>query len=732
MRRSRTTFASESGNYVHLGIAAVLALLSIRHAVSLPFLFAEFLHLWKRARRMFVGALFVSAFLVVRAAMDAQLPEAIPTSFSGVVLSVEEDRYVVRTDAGRLLVFHDGSVVVRPGDEVVVATRSSGFEPRSVEHGFDYGTYLLGRGIAGTCRARSTTVTGHRFVLGAIPYFLSADADRRFDGDARVMVGLFVLGDADALSPELQETGRDLGVSHLFAVSGMHVGAIALFLERLLARLHASRTATAVAIGVSLFFFAAVTGFSVSVVRAAATYLALAVAKLTRFPLPPADAIALTAVGALSVHPFALYDVGFQLSYLVAFAIILGGGLVVASDPVRRTLSVTILAQAVAMPILLELNGALSPVSIPANLVFVLFVDRLAVPLSFFCWFVPAAEGVLDLAGRGFFLALEAVGRVDLAIPFNLSSDLAKAFYWIGVGLILVRLSRKRRIGLSPLVALLGAALLSLSPRLPGTTVVKVLDVGQGDATYIAASGCRMLVDTGAPDAYDTVLEYLLKENVRRLDVLVLTHGDSDHDGETRDLDAVLEIGAIVSGTELCPDCRADERIVAAGEILACGTLRFEVLNAGSDDNDGSVVLDGMIGSDRWLFMGDAGTNVERRIVWPDVDVLKVGHHGSDTSTTQEFLDSTTPSVAVISVGRTNGYGHPHAEVLSRLTAAGAAILRTDRLGTITFTYLPGGIRILGSRSEDDRFAQAAGKLVRVASVFLSDRRRGIIGPVIG
>ncbi|MDP3131019.1 MAG: ComEC/Rec2 family competence protein, partial [Bacillota bacterium] len=441
MKRSRTTSASEAGRYVHLGIAGILALLSVNHLVALPFLLLEMGYLWKTARRLAVGALFVVAILLLRYRIVATAPAFQDPVFEGVVTSVEDDRCTIRTAGVKVLVYHDGSFEVEPGDVVNVVARVMTSEPRSVEHGFDYGRYLLSEGIRGSVFATDLEVVGHTFDVGMIAFELRRVAEAQFDGEALAMIRLFALGDATALPAELSTPSRDLGIFHLFAVSGMHVGAIALFLEALFRRMHLRQGVQAVFIGVALGFFTLVTGCAVSIVRAVAMYLAVAVSRLFKLPFSATDAIAFVALFVLAVNPFALDTAGFRLSYLVAFAIVLGSDLLRDADLVRKTLKIGLLANAVALPILLELNGSFHLAGIPANLVFVLFVDRLAVPAAFFVFFVPAAEPLLDVIGVGFFEAIAAVGTIDLSIDVNFSSDLAKAAYWIILGVALVRLS---------------------------------------------------------------------------------------------------------------------------------------------------------------------------------------------------------------------------------------------------------------------------------------------------
>ena len=245
------------------------------------------------------------------------------------------------------------------------------------------------------------------------------------------------------------------------------------------------------------------------------------------------------------------------------------------------------------------------------------------------------------------------------------------------------------------------------SAELPGGSsfAVHFIDVGQGDASLILCDGEAMLIDGGNTDKSSTVYTYLKKQGIDRLDYLVCTHPDADHVGG---LSGALEYAA--AETVWCPvesySSKAFEsfrtrvekqgrKLVkpAVGTAVSLGSATVTVLapiGDYKDSNNQSIVLRVVYGQTSFLFTGDMETTAENdmldywdsRISW-EADVLKVGHHGSDTSTGYRFLNEVSPDYAVISVGKDNAYGHPHEEPLSRLNQAGVTILRTDELGTI-------------------------------------------------
>ena len=261
------------------------------------------------------------------------------------------------------------------------------------------------------------------------------------------------------------------------------------------------------------------------------------------------------------------------------------------------------------------------------------------------------------------------------------------------------------------LIALYGLYLLlsggsKAEPLQTGGEELRVLfiDVGQADSALLTCGDESLLIDGGNVDDSSTVYTVLKKNGVTHLDYVVCTHAHEDHVGG---LSGALE--ACTAGTVYCPVTDYDSKafrnfsdrvaeqnceltVPKAGETFALGGAEVEFLACdpeAEDTNNTSIVLRVSYGATSFLFMADAETPVEQALLDAGTDlsatVLKVGHHGSSTSTSYRFLNEVMPRYAVISVGKDNSYGHPHEKILSRLEDADARILRTDELGDILF-----------------------------------------------
>ena len=235
--------------------------------------------------------------------------------------------------------------------------------------------------------------------------------------------------------------------------------------------------------------------------------------------------------------------------------------------------------------------------------------------------------------------------------------------------------------------------------------VVKFFDVGQADSILVQSAGVNMLIDAGTNNMGNTVVQNLKDLGITKIDYLVGTHPHEDHIGGMDDVINNFEIGTIYM-PKVQTNTKTFEDVLDAisnkgltittpevGYVFEVGNTKCEVMCAGtgtteenSNLNLSSIVIRMVYGEESFLFMGDAEEKNESSRQWPQTTVLKVGHHGSDTSSSESFLNQVKPEISVISVGINNTYGHPKKTTLDKLNALGTSIYRTDHNGTITIT----------------------------------------------
>ena len=542
-----------------------------------------------------------------------------------------------------------------------------------------------------------------------------------------------VLGDDATMTPGDRAELRRAGLGHLVAASGANVALLSVLALGVASLLGLARGPRLVAVLALIALYVPIAGSGASIQRAGVMGGAAVVATLASRPAARWQALLLAAAVTLALDPASLQDPGWQLSFaaVVAIALLAGrfSGLLTRRGLPRalaEAAAVTCAATLGTAPVGAAVFGTVSLVSLPANLL--------------------AAPAVAPITWLGMLAALLGQASSAAALPFTALALLPLAYLqWIGhaaaalpaaqiaagplpvasaCGLAACALAGGRRVRrgallCAPLVvlAVLWVAIAHRDPVLQapaaGRTRATFLDIGQGDATLLQAGGHAMLVDSGPPDG--PILERLRHAGVRRLDVLVATHAQADHDGGADRVLRALGVGLVLDGRDGNREAQGDEmgaaaaqravRIVApvAGEVVRAGPLALRVLSpparsgppvAGEDPNQRAIVALGSGPGLRVLLTADAESDVLARLPLDPVDVLKVSHHGSADPGLPALLRRLRPRLAVIEVGRGNTYGHPTAETLAALHDAGVPIRRTDLDGTVRLDASRAGLEV--------------------------------------
>ena len=572
---------------------------------------------------------------------------------------------------------------------------------------------------------------------------LGARIDRLFSENADIARAL-ILGDRSRLSSEARANYNRAGAAHLLAISGMHISILAGALALLL-RCYFNRSKAFGLTLVLLIAYGVLTGFTPSVFRAIVMFAFLGMA-----PMAGRRSDALTRLGAsmllyLFIRPLAILDAGFVLSYGATAGILLLSPplsrlpvLRLASQrdaeflkPLRRLLrwivgmlTMTIAAQLSILPAVAHYFGAQPVWSLVTNLIaapltMLGYILALIAVLFNFAPLAASADFLFSLLTR-LVVGIASLPLAELRIArFPLWLTLICALICIAAS-DLSRLPVQLRNPL-PFVLLLAIPLANLCAWITtlGVSVV-FLDVGQADCAVIRSEGRVYLVDVG--DSYTPAADYLSAMNYRP-EAVLLTHPHVDHAGGLADIlevyvpkrvyvsanwDSFEEDPALNAALESARAGGAEIIAVSAGDEIALSehvVLRVLAPKEGfstNSANDDSLILRLEYGDARALFLADASAEITEGLAG-DIDLLKVAHHGARDGTNAALLAETTPSAAMISVGRNNSYGHPVPRVLQLLEASGARIFRTDRSGAVTCRiHEDGTLQLRGYRTSED------------------------------
>lgn len=603
---------------------------------------------------------------------------------------------------------------LREGDRVAVWARVD--RPRGLQSpgAFDTVAHARRRGVHVHAVAKSGLLVETLGAEAGVVARVRERARRALEesvppGPERGLVLAMVLGDRGGVDEETAEAFRIAGTYHVLALSGAQVALLTGLLLAVASRLRVPPLAAGALVAIAIAAYAAFVGGDVPVVRAAVMAAVLLLGRGFDLDADLLNLLGLAALVLLVAQPSRVGDVGFQLSF-GATAAILALALPLAAHvrrlPLRLDLAlvVSFAVQAALAPVLLHHFQRLAPAALLLNLAAAPLAS--AVLLAGFGVLLCAAAwpGAAPFAGEVawcFAHALLRSGRLlegadllDVRLP---APPLLVSALWLA-GLVAVLDAGRRRRGALLMAA--AAAWVALGPApspADGRLHVTVLDVGQGDAIAIQSpSGRTALVDAGAGmrfDAGSAVVEPFLRQSgVRSLDFLLLTHDHDDHVGGAAAVLRWFPARELWRGPGAHPALARGvaRRTAVRGWRRSWDGVRLEVLGPGRPPprgvNDASVVLAVGLGRVRFLLAADVEAAGEARLAGVDAVGLKVPHHGSATSTSPSFLARVAPEVAVISCGRRNPFGHPHAEVVERLSRRGVRVLRTDRDGSVTLS----------------------------------------------
>lgn len=552
------------------------------------------------------------------------------------------------------------------------------------------------------------------------------------------LVKAIITGERAEISQNLTDIFQDAGVIHILAISGLHVGIITAGLFLLLNLIPPNILKDEfkyIIIIILMLGYAAITGFRPSVSRATLMFAILLMARYFNRPYHIYNSIYVAALILLLWQPLYLYDAGFLLSFLVtfvivAFAPIIEERLSFLPGYLRKLVSVSLAAWLGVAPLTAYFFYKISFISILANIVIIPFIGIIlilalsSIFISFL--FLPIARLIVIFTNTLIEILVTIGHRLSL-LPFAYKYVAKPEIFFIIIYYFIVLivfysinswskyniLEKKYRfwvIVAASFILLVGNMIFP-----PPLLAVHFLNVGQGDCIFIQTpQEQNILIDGGGTPYSDfdvgknTVIPYLRREGINQIDVMFLTHPDIDHlEGLLPVLDEMKVNLVVDSGLECQDNSYLDFKSLIrekrsmsyyqtkAGDTIKINPdLEFVILNPvktsvnwdESDFNNNSIVLKLHYKNAKFLFTGDIEKNAEVSLLASSYllksDILKVAHHGSNSSTGEPFLNSVEPEIAVISVGL-NDFGHPHPDVVKRLKAKCKKVFRTDLNGTI-------------------------------------------------
>lgn len=650
------------------------------------------------------------------------LKDALVTPENGVTKAIDSTIYVNYASTAKTKLLHGQRVRISGTSYNPIEKRNPG--------GFDQRMWLASNGAHVRMYIKNVPVLldEGQNSLRRISLTLNKRLGERIDevfGKASSVIRAMLLGDQTEMIDEWYDWVRISGVAHILSVSGLHVGLWFMIIDKPFRSLPVSPIVRFFILALFLSGYALLTGLKTSVLRAVIMLLVLQGGKVVKRKPDPLTSVSIAAIIILLINPLDLFSAGFQLSFCAVLGLILLPpvfGKILPRKPAFaiETMKVTLSAQLGALPPMAYWFHEESLLGVPANMLVVpmsgllipvsaigLLLNEIWAPLGWF--FVEASKGIV----ASILVICRTVASVQAATiripPFAWWTLVAFCICVLLCSTAVIWRTYKRMIAA---MLAIGVALL-IGYQYENNQVKYVqLDVGQALAGVLHVNQKLFVYDCGGKNS--DLTEYIIATG-KDVEALFLSHPHEDHIGGFAELlstsiqikTVYIPVHADIFGMDigyqdmlqLAKEKGTQIIEISAGDVLTLNGLTADVIGPradairGNDPNDRSIVLLVHIGAQKLLLCGDADGSSEPLGV--DCDVLQVAHHGSKNAARQQFLEDSTPSVALISVGK-NTYGHPNEQTLERLDTIGADLYQTITSGAITVYFEGDTTRVEG------------------------------------
>lgn len=506
----------------------------------------------------------------------------------------------------------------------------------------------------------------------------------------------------NTLSKEIKESYRINGISHLFSVSGMHinffVSIIYLYLNKITYNKRIKYLITNIFIITYLILFP-----SSSLLRSAVMSILYSINYLLKLKIKKIDILLLTLGVSLLINPFIIYDLGYIYSYTITFFLVLSSSTLKKKNKINKIIYISLLSFLVSIPITIYNSFEINIISILLNIILVPIISIIILPLTILTYIFPILDSILYLFTNTLETISLFISKINITkIIFPKPSLLIIVLYYI---IFLLSYQNKKYFYLNIILLII----IYISPYLNSNFEVVMFEVGEADCHLIKYPYNKntILIDTGKNEykIKNEVIPYLKSIGIKKIDYLIITHGDEDHIGGSITLINNFQVKNVILNKGTFTDLEKEliknlnkKKIPYQINInkinLSNHTIYLLNNTKYNNENDNSIITYFTYQKYKFLYMGDASITTEDNLLenynLNNISILKVGHHGSNTSSSKDFISQINPSISLISVGKNNIYHHPNKEVINNLSKS--RIYRTDINNMVKLTINSKGI----------------------------------------
>lgn len=596
--------------------------------------------------------------------------------------------------------------VYKLGNTLLIEGKINEIHKLDLTNSFDYAKFLKRKGIAYFVNAENISLKNNK---QSFLYKLKDKLLKHMDkSDNYKYLRTFIIGDSSYLNKDLKSAYQSIGINHLLAISGTHVSIITKFSLSVLKKLKFKEFTRHAISFVVLFIALYFSSFAAAFLASSIFFLLRFINKYYYFHVPLIKLFIINMFFMTLINKYIIFDIGFMYYAIISFYLILNSEKLNKSKGLKNILVTSFYANLAALPLSIHFNYSVNLLSVIYNLFYIFYVSFVVFPLliinTIFLSLDKIIKPALDF--------LEYLSLLLKSIPSEIIFARLPVIIIIFYYLMIFLYSKYKEL----IYILIIALIIHSNIKTDAKAYISFLDVGQADSTLIKYDKKYYLIDCGGKEHFNkekwsmrenasdfgenVLVPFLKSQGIKKIDYVFITHGDSDHIGGATALVKNLKIGRVFINnndlnenekilTKVLKEKKINYQKLAYKSVLK--TKNFKIKNYGKsflDENQSSMILLIKIKDKMKIaIMGDAYQSEEKYLVgdedFKNLDVLKLGHHGSKTSSSDIFIKHTNAKLAVVSAGKNNMFSHPHPEVIARVKSINAKIHETATHGSL-------------------------------------------------
>lgn len=609
--------------------------------------------------------------------------------FTCTVLDINSQSYVL--DCGEVIEAFIQSKDLNIGDVVRLEGNLEEYEENKNINLFNYKNYQKNKGIFYKLKVKNYQKISktHNLIIKMKKNIV----DRIKNLKSYSYLNAFVLGDKDRINENLIDAFKNIGIIHLFSVSGMHISLLIDLIDKIYYK--NNKLKQVITIIFLIIYYELIE--SISLLRCLVFLVVKNIDLNLNLNIKKEVLILISVLIILISKPNSIFNIGFYYSVIISSGIsICSSKIVKIKNKIIKMFIISLISFLLSLPLNIYSYYEVNVLSIIYNMIFIPFVSLIFFPFALLTLIFPLFDDIFYLITSIFESIVLFVNNYYLILIFRKPTIFVMILYYL---IIILSLYNYKFLYYLFLFILFHYNYNSIVRN----DYLLMLDVGQGDSILLSIENNNILIDTGGIYNSNDISKYttipLIKSlGISKINYMIVSHGDYDHMGEAINLVENFKVEKVIFNCGEHNDLEKklievlDKKKIpyySCIKELNVDNNKLYFLNNSDygNENDNSSVIYTELNNYKFLFMGDAGVEVEEDLIkkynLQNIDVLKVGHHGSRTSSGEMFIDEINPGYSIISVGNNNRYGHPNKEVLNNL--GDSTVYRTDRDGSIMF-----------------------------------------------